>query len=662
MFLKYIKLKDFRQYIGTQEIQLSSSAVSEDDKNVTIILGRNTAGKTTLLQAFKWCFYGKADFKKDNLLNSDKAAKMKPGDTEEVRVEIALIHSEIEYVIYRKQTYYITSTGKLAKEASEVEVTFKDKDGQTVNVKQPQIRDNINEILPEDLSNYFFFDTERIGSISAKSDVSAAVKGLLGLTVLDNTMRHLNKGEKISVIGQFRSEYDAEGNEEIDAIREALYKKSDEKDKLEEEIKQYKLERVRNLQIKDDLNDKLSNLKSVAEDQIKKNSLEIKHDKAEKKYQDKQNQFKAKYSKSILSIVASPLIKDVNKLLHDTKIDDKGVIDVTSRTIDEILKRKKCICGTEFCKGDEHYLALVHEKSFVPPESLGTSINKFKLEMKNWQDNAKSSSSELDLLIENINELSESIAEYESEIHFLAKKIHGKEDATKYQEQMDEVQAIIADYEQKIEEANQELGILINDIENLKKQQDSLIEVKGKNLKLATYIAYAEEIYNIINRTYSKKEVGIRQALEKRVNEIFTRMYHGERYLTIDEKYRVTLYNSGGNVSTEASTGLETVKNFAFITGLVALAKEKLKNTDSDNGLELDSEAYPLVMDAPFSNADETHVKNIAKLVPEVAEQVLIFVMEKDWQHAKTVMGQRVNRKYYLDKQSETTTYIKECE
>lgn len=282
MFLKYIKLKDFRQYIGTQEIQLSSSTLSEDDKNVTIILGQNTAGKTTLLQAFKWCFYGKIDFKKENLLNSDKAFKMKPGDTEEVRVEIGLIHSEIEYVIDRKQTYYITSTGKLAKEASEVEVTFKDKAGLT-HVKQSQIRDNINEILPEDLTNYFFFDTERIGSISAKSDVSAAVKGLLGLTVLDNTMRHLNKGEKISVIGQFRSEYDAEGNEAIDAIREELYKKSDEKDKLEEEIKQYKLERVRNLKIKDDLHDKLSNLKSVAEDQIKKNSLEIKFDKAEKK-------------------------------------------------------------------------------------------------------------------------------------------------------------------------------------------------------------------------------------------------------------------------------------------------------------------------------------------------------------------------------------------
>ncbi|MCU7206946.1 AAA family ATPase [Turicibacter sp. GALT-G1] len=661
MFLKYIKLKDFRQYTGTQEIQLSSPILGEDDKNVTIILGQNTAGKTTLLQAFKWCFYGKTDFKKENLLNSDKVNNMKPGDHDDVEVEICLIHADMEYIIYRKQTYYITSTGKLSKEASEVDVTFKDKDGQTISVKQGHIGDAINEILPEDLSSYFFFDTERIGSISEKSDVSNAVKGLLGLTVLANAMEHLNKGEKSSVIGQLKSSYDDKGNEAIEVIKTQLHEKIDEKEKLEEEIEKYKAEKKRNLDIKEDLNEKLISLKSVAEDQDKKNKLEISLDNTRKKQQEKQNQFKVKYNKSILSIVAAPLIKEVNKLLHDTEVDDKGVIDITSRTIDEILKRQKCICGTEFCQGDEHYLALVHEKSFVPPESLGTSISKFKLEMNNWEGNALSASEDLNSLFENIQDLSENIGDFQSEINFLGKKIYGKEDAKKYQEQMTKVEAIISDYEDRIDEANQRLGILGNDIEKLKKDYDSLVEIKGKNIQIATYIKYAEEIYNTIYRTYSKKERLIRDALEKKVNDIFTQMYHGKRYLTIDEKYQVTLYNAGGSVSTEASTGLETVKNFAFITGLVALAKERIIN-ESDDSLNLESEAYPLVMDAPFSNADETHVKNIAKLVPEVAEQVLIFVMEKDWQHAKIVMGDKVNKKYYLDKQSETITFIKECE
>ena len=31
-------------------------------------------------------------------------------------------------------------------------------------------------------------------------------------------------------------------------------------------------------------------------------------------------------------------------------------------------------------------------------------------------------------------------------------------------------------------------------------------------------------------------------------------------------------------------------------------------------------------MDAPFSNADETHTANISKVLPEIAEQVIMFV------------------------------------
>ena len=142
------------------------------------------------------------------------------------------------------------------------------------------------------------------------------------------------------------------------------------------------------------------------------------------------------------------------------------------------------------------------------------------------------------------------------------------------------------------------------------------------------------------------------------MNEIFSNMYHGKRNIYIDDKYYVTLKNVDGSI-TKPSTGLETVKNFAFITGLVALAKEKILG---NGGINISSEPYPLVMDAPFSNADEEHVKNIAKLVPQVAEQVLIFVMEKDWQHAKKVMGHKVGKTYFLNKHTETLTTIDNSE
>lgn len=90
----------------------------------------------------------------------------------------------------------------------------------------------------------------------------------------------------------------------------------------------------------------------------------------------------------------------------------------------------------------------------------------------------------------------------------------------------------------------------------------------------------------------------------------------------------------------------------------LALAKGKIVTDSSENGINLSSEPYPLVMDAPFSNADETHTANISKVLPEIAEQVIMFVMQKDWNYAEPVMNDRVGQRYHLDKVSETFTRL----
>ena len=54
-------------------------------------------------------------------------------------------------------------------------------------------------------------------------------------------------------------------------------------------------------------------------------------------------------------------------------------------------------------------------------------------------------------------------------------------------------------------------------------------------------------------------------------------MYHGQRKVQIDKQYHVTLFAqlNGKDIVTGESEGLKRVKNFAFIAGLVDLAKEK---------------------------------------------------------------------------------------
>lgn len=87
--------------------------------------------------------------------------------------------------------------------------------------------------------------------------------------------------------------------------------------------------------------------------------------------------------------------------------------------------------------------------------------------------------------------------------------------------------------------------------------------------------------------------------------------------------------------------------------------KATLGRTSTDS-ITWENEAYPLVMDAPFSNADETHIKNISAVLPEVANQIIMFVMEKDWQYAEPVMVERVGKYCKLKKCSESHTQIEE--
>jgi len=134
-------------------------------------------------------------------------------------------------------------------------------------------------------------------------------------------------------------------------------------------------------------------------------------------------------------------------------------------------------------------------------------------------------------------------------------------------------------------------------------------------------------------------------------------MYHGERSIRIDEKYRVTY----SDVKTDESDGLKAVKSFAFIASLVSMAKDKILD---DSNMKLGQE-YPLVMDAPFSNVDEIHINNICKILPKTASQVVMAVMEKDWSYAATNLTKYVGASYGIlkdrdaeGKEIETSTHL----
>lgn len=156
MLIKSITLNNFRQFKGKQILEFST----DTDKNVTVLLGDNTFGKTTILQAFNWCLYGLADFPKDSnpdfLLNLEVANEQAGIEKKcEVYVELVLEHKNTEYVVIRKQAYVDRAYGNWSSLNSQLTVSYKE-NGITKQVREGEERNIINGILPQSLSGYFF--------------------------------------------------------------------------------------------------------------------------------------------------------------------------------------------------------------------------------------------------------------------------------------------------------------------------------------------------------------------------------------------------------------------------------------------------------------------------------------------------------------------------
>ena len=162
-----IVLSNFRQFKGENIIEFST----DNDNNITMVYGRNTFGKTTLLQAFNWVLYNKVNLQNPNqLLNIEVKNSMNIGDDAEVNVTLYLddvnvghYGNNLEYLVHRKQSYHVAPNGDVIQSGGFLEVKVKRNDTWE-NVED--MKEVIDEILPESLSSYFFFDGERIDAIS----------------------------------------------------------------------------------------------------------------------------------------------------------------------------------------------------------------------------------------------------------------------------------------------------------------------------------------------------------------------------------------------------------------------------------------------------------------------------------------------------------------
>ena len=122
MLIKEIKMHNFRQFVDSKVV-----FSTDPQKNVTIVMGDNGTGKTTLAQAFLWCLYADTDFKIKEVLNKKVRDTLPPGGRITASVTLSVEYNDIDYTIDRSQVFEKVQT-KVNQSRPELKVYYK-KDG-----------------------------------------------------------------------------------------------------------------------------------------------------------------------------------------------------------------------------------------------------------------------------------------------------------------------------------------------------------------------------------------------------------------------------------------------------------------------------------------------------------------------------------------------------
>lgn len=663
MLLESIKLENFRQFRN----EYIEFAQGSDGKNVTIIIGDNGTGKTTFAQAFFWCMYGETEFSDKNMLNKLVAAEMKPGQESKVQVTLKLTHGNVSYTLMREQTYRKDYSNRIKGDNTVFDIAIKDANGNTSYVKKTLCEGEVKSILPKELSRYFFFDGERIEKMSKDistgkkaTDFAEAVKGLLGLNAMFSAIQHFNPRIKNSVINSYESSYSAGSNTKIQEYTRTIEHCKEEISRID-----VRLEELEN-QIEQATSrkaEKVEEIKQYAEGeelQRQKEKLLQRIETAKASRSTVIKEISRSFNANMSPFFSASLILRSLNFLSGKDFAGKDIPFMHAKTIEYLLKQKVCICGTHLDEGSVPYNKVKELIDFLPPQSISTTISDFKKESKRRANSRQDLFSDVRDKLAVISKQDEDLIELNDDLHAIEGKLSG------------------GDVRGKVRAINSEIQLCDQTIKKSQTERDQLLIKKGgfekeagradterrnltllddKNKKIEIYKAYAERIYKELQAVYVSSEAEIRRKLETTINEIFKTIYEGGLSLTIDEKYHISVYADDYDGDVETSTAQSISVIFAFITGIIKMARENRNATDEDAKL-LSSEPYPLVMDAPLSAFDKRRIKTVCESLPNTAEQVIIFIKDTDGELAEEYMGDKIGSRHHFDKKNEFETIL----
>ncbi|MDJ0651277.1 MAG: AAA family ATPase [Xenococcaceae cyanobacterium MO_188.B19] len=646
MKLITLQLCNFRQFYGkTIPIKFGSDA-----KNTTVIHGNNGAGKTTILNAFTWILYEQftAAFSAPELLINQRAIQeSNVGVSVECWVELQFEQEGKRYQLKRKCYATRKSDNTIEYTQAKLFILVSGDDGKWYPpLEEPE--DIIGQILPASLHQYFFFDGERIDNFfrnNRNNSIAEDTKELLGVKVLDRAIEHLRKAERIL-------------REELQAIGDPQTKKLlTQQQKLELSIEEAQkhvtaiINRVK--QLEQDKKYLVSQLqKSNGADQLQdlKNNLIRQETNLRKNLVNIKSELKQLLSRHSYLVFLSNITAQALDKIQNSRQQNLLSSGVKKEFIQYLLNQNQCLCGNPLLPETSTYQKVATLLNQLERESLGAETINLEREINNFNHRLTELWQELDLKQSEINRQYLELNKIEQELEKINSKLRNYPDLNiqQLQTQLDNIDQTLKELvleqgmtQQQINTYQQETSKLSQQIDKQKFQETKQVVTQKRIRATTDSIKRIMEVKNSL-------EVEFRRSLVEKVGEIFDSISFTPYIPQLSENYELTLteQTSGQLLKVAASTGENQILSLSFVGAIIDRVREwSQRNTL----MGPDSSTFPIVMDSPFGSLDRVYRRQVAKVIPQLANQLVILVTKTQWrEEVETEMASLIAEQYVL--------------
>lgn len=646
MILDRITLKDFRCFYGEQSIDFAS----DPDNNVTLIHAENGVGKTTLLNALLWCFYGitTAKFeKKDDLINYDALAA---GRTSAF-VEVLFLH---EGRRYRARRYASKSESRDFRSFSIMRI----ESGHSVTLDTPDTF--INTVIPKGMASHFLFDGEHaevfLGEDN-RSSIRHAVQDILGCFLIETAIKDL--GETATYYRKQMPTSRSSANMDdvssrIDALVGQIEIANETRNSLQGEVE------VIEQQIAD-IDDKLRNAAATKVLQGQRDAALRDLLKAQKRSAEAQDEVLRWLGDNGRYLVSSRITDLTFDHLNAQETKGRIPSPYNEEFVKDLLEMERCICGAELKLGSEGHTkvaALLHKAANA---TLRNRLSRVRARLTELKTGRAVAPGKLDAEMKRQSTARQDISSLEAQLAEISEKLLGID--------FDEIAAREAKRNSLRKAANEkreQIGSMSARIEssesdkaNAQRELNRLAESDADARIFVTRYNLCETLKVRLEKDLEEEENVARSVLRASIVKVLDDTSRKAFRLKMTDDYGISLENDAGT-QLPKSSGENQLLGLAFTAALVEFAR--LRQNAEDHRL-LRGTVAPLVLDSPFGQLDEHYRKTTAKYVPRMASQVVLMVSKSQASGgALEALQDRVGEEFVLVRTNKAARGMRELE